>query len=168
MFERHLKHLSLLFIIGLFAFGCSNGTDEKPLVVLDLLEHGLPIRIMAPDSAKVRSKDLLMMKDVTVKDAESNYAIQIWSSDRTTGQLKRLVNEQIEIIKNHPFFNEIVEEREDGFIYKTQIDSSATNYGFKYIHLQGDKEYIFQTGILGTFELDEVKAMYDAVYQKKE
>jgi len=47
------------------------------------------------------------------------------------------------------------------------FDSISTNYGFKYLKIQGDKEYIFQTGLVGNFGLDDVKVMYEAVKNKK-
>ena len=62
----------------------------------------------------------------------------------------------------------IIEEEEVGFIYETVFDSTATNYGFKYLKIQGDKEYIFQTGLVGTFGLDDVKMMYEAVKNEKQ
>lgn len=158
----------LLICIGMVVFACSSEDKPPEFVELNLLEHGLPFSIMAPDSADVRSRDLLMMKDVTIKHPEQNYAIQILASDMTSRDVAKLKNEQLESIKNHPFFSEIVEERDNGFVYKTQIDSTAINYGFRYIHLQGDKEYLFQTGILGTFSLDEVNRMYNAVKQTSE
>ena len=47
------------------------------------------------------------------------------------------------------------------------LDSTNLNYGFKYLRIQGDKEYTFQTAMVGTFSLEEAKGMYEAVKQKE-
>ena len=70
-------------------------------------------------------------------------------------------------IKSNAYFSKIIEEEEAGFIYSMVFDSTATNYGFKYLKIQGDKEYIFQTGLVGNFGLDDVKLMYNAVKNEK-
>jgi hypothetical protein len=40
-------------------------------------------------------------------------------------------------------------------------------YSFKYVFIQGDQEFIFQNGILGIYNLEQINNMYDAVQQNK-
>lgn len=128
----------------------------------DLLPYGIPMSIKAPDSIDVETSDMGgLLQDVTIKGGE-NYYIQIYASDAETTDVAKVKAQQLAQVKSNRYFSEIVEEEEAGFIYQTQIDS-LTNYGFRYIRLQGDKEYIFQTGLTGMYSLEEARRMYEAV-----
>lgn len=153
----------LFFVLGLIACQSSSSSEWKPL---NLLQYNIPITILAPDSAKVVNSTLGVIQDVTVKSQEDNYSIQIFASEATTTSLPAIKTSQLLDIRNNPFFSKIVMEEEPGFIYENQLDSNLINYGFRYIRVQGDKEYVFQTGLVGQFSLEEVKRMYEAVKQK--
>ncbi len=128
----------------------------------DLLPYGIPLSIKTPDSIDVETSDMGgLMQDVTIKGGE-NYYVQIYASDAETTDISKVKAEQLSEVKSNRYFSQIVEEEEAGFIYQTQIDS-ITNYGFRYIRVQGDKEYIFQTGMTGMYSLEEVRRMYEAV-----
>jgi len=159
----HYLILAVLFT-GLFA--CQN-TSKTNLKSLDLLQHGIPITIMAPDSAKVVAGSLSFSQDITIKSPADNYDVQIFAYDATTTDISVVKASHIAEAKSNAYFSEIIEEEEAGFIYSTVFDSTATNYGFKYLKIQGDKEYIFQTGLVGTFGLEDVKMMYEAVKNEK-
>ena len=159
----HYLILAALFT-GLFA--CQN-TSKTNLKSLDLLQHGIPITIMAPDSAKVVAGSLSFSQDITIKSPADNYDVQIFAYDATTTDISVVKASHLAEAKSNAYFSEIIEEEEAGFIYSTVFDSTATNYGFKYLKIQGDKEYIFQTGLVGTFGLEDVKMMYDAVKNEK-
>ena len=159
------RYLVLLTVsIGFFACQNTSNTKLKPL---DLLQYGIPITIMAPDSAKVVSGTLSFSKDVTIKSEADNYDLQIFAYDATTTDLSSIKASHLAEVKNSQYFSRIIEDEPAGFIYETAFDSTATNYGFKYLKIQGDKEYIFQTGLVGDFSLEEVKLMYDAVKNEK-
>ncbi|MEL7021354.1 MAG: hypothetical protein AAGK47_07100 [Bacteroidota bacterium] len=156
-----------LLLISLFYWGCqpdaNTGMDS-----LDLMRYDIPVTILAPDSVEVKTLDLVVQKDVTVKSKNNNdYYVQIYAADATTNDVAQLKSEQMEEVKSNRYFSKIVEEQTDGFIYETKVDSNMINYGFRYVYLQGDKQYTFQTGLIGTFTAEEVKTMYDAVQQKK-
>ncbi len=159
----HYLILAILFT-GLFA--CQN-TSKTNLKSLDLLQHGIPITIMAPDSAKVVAGSLSFSQDITIKSPADNYDVQIFAYDATTTDVSVVKASHLAEAKSNAYFSEIIEEEEAGFIYSTVFDSTATNYGFKYLKIQGDKEYIFQTGLVGTFGLEDVKMMYEAVKNEK-
>ena len=147
--------------IALLIVACKSdpASNLKPL---DLMKYGIPLTVMAPDSAKVETMDLIVQNDVTIKKGD-DYFIQLYASDASTTDLKQVKADQLEEVKANPYFSGIVSEDENGFVYKKQIDSTNVNYGFKYIKLQGDKEYIFQTGLIGKFSEESVMAMYNAV-----
>lgn len=144
-----------------------NSEPQSTMSELNLLEYGLPITVQAPDSAKVKKVDMgSIMKDVTIKHGE-DYSIQIYASQATTNDIAKLKADKLNDIKMNPFFSKIVKEEEAGFIFENKIDSSTINYGFNYAYVQGDMEYIFSTGLIGTFTLEEAESMYDAVKQNK-
>lgn len=155
---RIIYALSVLCI--LFISSCKTDPASQ-LNKLDLLAHGLPISINAPEGAEVVTDDMGVWKDVTVK-AGDNYYVQILGSDATTFEKSGILSDQLASVKQGAFFSKILEEYEDGFIFEKKIDE-VLNYDFRYIKIQGDKEYIFQTGLIGTFSEDDVRLMYASV-----
>jgi len=159
------NHYWFLIVAFLFFAACQNNskTSLKPL---NLLQYGIPITILAPDSVKVVSGSLSFSQDVTIKSPTDNYDIQIFVYDATTTNLPAVKASHLAEVKGNAYFSRIIEEEDAGFIYETSYDTLSTNYGFKYLKLQGDKEYIFQTGLVGNFSLEDVKTMYGAVKQQ--
>ena len=129
----------------------------------DLLPYGIPITIQAPDSLVVKTKDMGgLMTDVTLKSDEP-FDVQLYASEAETNDIAAIKAGLLDNVKSNPYFSRIVREEEPGFIYETRIDSNNIHYGFRYIYLQGDKEYIFQTGLSGLFSQEETEQMYEAV-----
>ena len=132
-------------------------------VSLDLLGHGIPITIMAPPEPDVKVTDLTVMKDLTIKK-DANYYIQLYASSTNITDVQQLKSERLSEIKKNPFFSKIVSDKPNGFIYEKIVDS-IPSYAFNYVYLQGDQEYIFQTGLTSLFKLEDVQNMYNAVKQ---
>ena len=129
---------------------------------LDLMSYEMPIVIQAPADAEIKKMDLIVQKDITVKSGEAYY-VQIFESDMSSNDPNSIKEELLKDVQENPYFSELISEEANGFIYKTMIDSTQENYGFRYVRLQGNKEYTFQTGMIGLFSLDQVKSMYEAV-----
>ena len=160
-----MKKIILLFPMLLLFVQCTQDQQEA-LKPLDLLEWGIPITVMAPDSASVKTMDLGgVLKDVTIK-GDNNYSIQIYATGASTTDMARVKSNQLTEVKANRYFSKIVEEEDDGFIYENVVDSSNVYYGFRHIRIQGDMEYVFQTGLIGSFTLEEVQSMYNAVKPK--
>lgn len=151
----------IAFFTLLFLVSCSKEPAKKPL---NLLSYGLPITIQAPDSAKVKTSDMGIFKDISISSGE-DYAIQIFASQVTNSNLKQLKEDQLASVKKNPYFSKIVREDEQGFVFENQIDS-LPNYSFRYIKVMGDQEIIFQTGMMGIFSLEQAEEMYQSVIQK--
>ena len=159
-----MKKALLIFLgVGIFFLSCQK-ESKQDWVATDLLKYGIPITIMAPDSALVKADDLGggLIKDVTIK-GDDNYSIQIYATQATTNDMAQVKAGQLAEVKGNRYFSRIVMEESDGFIYETVIDSSNINYGFRHIRIQGDVEYIFQTGLIGQFTQDEAQRLYAAV-----
>ena len=94
---------------------------------------------------------------------ENNFFLQIISGELRSNDVAKKKAELLNEVKRTPFFDEIVEEFDNGFIFKKKISEERTNYDFRCVKFQGSKEYLFQTGLLGQFTLEEVKNMYESV-----
>lgn len=162
-----MRQLFAALILTLLFTGCQ--TDPKSnWTELDLLPYGLPISVMAPDSTTVDASDLGIMKDVTLEGvSDPNYFVQIYASEAGNTEVSQIKADQVSDVRNNPYFSQILEEDDRGFIYETAIDS-LNYYSFRYVYLQGDMEYIFTTGLAKTFNLEQVEAMYKAVQQEEE
>lgn len=134
---------------------------------LDLMAYGAPIDIMAPDSADVKSGSLGgLMKDITVQKGE-DFNLQILVSPITAANVAAMKSDEMSIVKSNRYFAEIIEETDNGFIYKTAIDSNNVYYGFRYLYQQGNNEFMIQQALGGKFTEEEAKKMYEAVVQNK-
>lgn len=155
---KYSIQLFSFFILSLVFFSCGNSANK---VKLDLMSYGLPIAIGAPAESVVVVDDLGVWKDVTVKH-DDDYFVQILSSKASTLDASKLKSESLSEVKGSRFFAKIIQEDEAGFIFEKKIDE-RTNYDFRYFKIQGDYEYSFQTGLIGTFSEDQVRAMYTSV-----
>ena len=149
--------LSLLFLL---LFSCKNTTPDSKYNEFDLLSYGVPIEVHAPEGAKVSVDDLGIVKDITI--VKDNYNIQILEGDNYN-ELEKVVQKQKTDAINSGMFSKIIEEDEQGFIFEKKYAEDRLSYDFRYVRIQGDKEYVFQTGLMGQFTLEEVKEMYKAV-----
>ena len=155
---RPLVISSLLLLF--FACNTEPASNWKEL---DLLSHGIPFSINAPDSVNVDVKDFgTIVKDVTIKNGK-DYYVQIFASDARNDDLETVKKEQLNEVKSNPYFSRIVKDMPSGFIYESKIDSANINYGFKYIKLQGSKEYLISNGLIGSFSEEEISKMYESV-----
>ncbi len=160
-----MKYRIGIFTTVLFVVACQQ-EQQTQLEPLDLLPYGVPVNIMAPDSAEVNTMDMVVTQDITVQKGD-DYFVQIYVSEASTTDIPRIKANQLSEVKSNRYFSRIVQEDEAGFIYETAIDSSNVNYGFRYLMVKGDKELIFQTGLIGDFDLQDVEQMYQAVQPQK-
>jgi len=148
-----------LAILGLVAWGCAG---EEPLKPLDLMEYGVPLTILAPDSAVVKKRDMIVQEDITIKGPDG-FDVQLYASNASTTDPRTLKDSLLAEVKRQPYFSRLVREEDQGFIFENQIDSTATFYDFRYVEIRGGKEYQFQGGLLGNFTLEQAERMYEAV-----
>ena len=152
----------LILFLALFCFACTSDPAQG-WKELDLMQYNVPVSILAPDSVKVQTSNLSgIMQDVTLQSLEDNYSIQILGSQANTNDMTRLKAEQLELVRENRYFESIVREEPQGFIFLNRIDSTEL-YGFRHIVYLGDKEFVFQNAFDGTFNLEQIEAMYTAV-----
>lgn len=158
-----MRSLFIVLFSSLILWSCSSEPEFKPV---NLLEYGMPVTILAPDSSDIKKVNLVLQDDVSIKKGEDFY-VQIFAAQATTNDPVKLKEVLKEDVLNNPFFAEMVEEYDHGFIYKDQIDSLHSTYGFRFAKIMGDREYVFQTGLTGSFTEEQVRKMYEAVQYKE-
>lgn len=158
---NNLKNYALILGLLFLGIACQNN-PVNGWKELSLLKYGIPITVMAPDSAKINTMDFGLQRDITIQK-DDNYSIQIYASDASTTDVNKVKEQQLAMLKENPYFARVVQDDDTGFIYENKIDSTNLNYGFRLIKIKGDKEYIFQTGLIGAFTEDQVRSMYEAV-----
>ncbi|MEM6396317.1 MAG: hypothetical protein AAF741_08220 [Bacteroidota bacterium] len=158
-----MRTISLAFLLFL-CFACT-ADPISDWVEHDLLSQNLAIKVMAPDSVDIKSNNLSgISRDVSLRNTDEGYYLQIFSSLASTSDIARLKSEQLGLVRENPYFERILEEEPNGFIFQSRIDTLEM-YGFRYVHYKGDREFIFQNGIGHIFELEEVEKMYEGVKQ---
>jgi hypothetical protein len=157
-----MKRLLILFFLpATIFFACAPDTPEG-WSELNLLRYGVPISLMAPDSAEVKTMDLGLMKDISVKKGD-DYFLQITVSEATDLDVGRLLVEQKSAEEGRRNFSRIVQEEPNGFIVERAIDSTRMTYDFRKILIKGEQEIILQTGLSGFYSLEEVERMYESI-----
>lgn len=153
------KITTILFATLLFT--ACNGDKSAKYPSTDLLKHGFSISVKAPADAEIASDDLGVMQELTIKSGD-DYNVQILKSNSNTTVLKEAVDGQMRMVKSDRYFSKVIEEYDNGFIFEKDIDGNI-NYDFRYLKLIGDQEYIYQTGMMGTFTEESVRSMYKSV-----
>lgn len=159
-----IRYILFLTILAGLLFNCGN--DGNSLTTKNLIEYGVPftIKVPNPDSLAVNKDDLGPIEDITI-DGGDGFFIQIYASAAETNDVSQLKAEQLNLVREQPYFSEIISEEESGFIFENAIDS-IKNYGFRYIQVKGDREFIFQNHLSRLFSREEVERMFGAVKQE--
>lgn len=139
--------------------GCQSAPE---LPDLDLLKHGISIKIKAPEGASVEVNDMGIAKDVAVTNGKDFY-IQILNSNAVDYDAKNLKSQELIYLQKKDYFSKLIEEDDYGFIFEKKFGENKLNYDFRYFKIQGDQEYKFQVGLIGDFTEADVRNMYDAI-----
>jgi len=155
-----MRVFSLLIVVILFA-ACS-GNEDGYLKPLNLLEYGIPLTILSPDSVDITKANLVVQDEVTIKSQKSDdFEIRIYFGDATISSLADVKTQQMQFIKDAGLYSKTILDEPDGFIYESSIDPTLFSYGFRRILLMGDQEYIFQSGS-GIYTQKQAEEMYHA------
>ena len=157
--------LQYLFFISLSCFlliRC-NSKVQKDFSGLDLMKYGFPITLKAPENATVSKGRTGRISDISVK-SDPDYNVHIFMSDAETTDISKIRMQQKEDVIGNPYFIKMIEEFDDGFIFeKESVKGYGKCYDFRYIKIQGNQEFIYQTAIVGEFTEKQVKTMYESV-----
>lgn len=153
-----MRIVIILFVFVLISCG---GDKSKNYPSTDLLKHGFAISVKAPENSEIKSDDFGVMQELTIKSGDY-YNVQILKSKTNTTDVSLAVRGQKNIIKTDQYFTKLIEEYDNGFIFEKDIDGNI-NYDFRYVKIIGDQEYVYQTGMMGTFTEEAVRTMYESV-----
>ncbi|MGB3547770.1 MAG: hypothetical protein WBA17_12395 [Saprospiraceae bacterium] len=156
----------LIFVLLLGLMSCKSDPADN-WSELALLPHGISATVLAPDSSQVKTGELAgLMKDVTVRGpVGSNYSLQIFMTPAMTNDISRLISGQLQTVRENRYFQRVVEEETNGFIYEIKIDTIAS-YGFRRVVFKGDQEIVFQNGMGELFSEEAARNMYRATAQQ--
>ncbi len=149
-----MRKVMLSVVVAVLLLACKGGKYEEQ----NLLEYGFPLSLELPKGATVEEEEMLLYKSLVIKN-DDNFHMVIFQSE-ATDDLAGVISDQRELASENPFFVEFVKEDEDGFIYKTVVDSTFTNYNFRHAKVFGQKEYLFQAGLVNQYNQSEIEEMY--------
>lgn len=156
----NLIEKSYLAVMVILVIGCSgSGSGWKDT---NLISHGIPITIQAPDSLDVRRSSIAFQEDITLKGS-NGFEVQVFISDAYVNNQADAIRSQRESVQESPYFHSIVSEDENGFVFENRIDSSHLSFGFRHVRLMGGKEYVFQEPLISSFTEDQASRLYEAV-----
>lgn len=148
------------FIVTVLLFACGSEQDDY-LKPRNLLEYGIPLTILAPDSVDITKEKWTVQDEVIIKSQNSkDYEVSIFFGTATKNQ-SETKTEQLNFLKASSLFSKVVLDEPDGFIYETAIDTALFSYGFRRVLVQGDREYIFQSGS-GIYTREQAEEMFRA------
>ncbi len=156
---------SLCFYFLIFFYSCGQDGSTKNLSERNLLEYGVPITIRAHDSAEIRMIDWGVQKDISIVDT-LGYNMQIFSSKASHHQMDKAISELRSSVTEGVYFSRMTHEDPDGFIFEMKIDS-LISYDFRHLKIQGDREYLFQAGLSGSFTEEQINYLYDIAKDAK-
>jgi len=154
-----MNRLMIILSFSILLFSCTSPAGN--LEDLDLMKDGVPLKMKAPADAVVKTKDMGIFKDITVKKGDEFY-VQITAAQVINNDLASRKSEELEGIKKLNVFSKIVSEDDRGFIFEKKKGDGFT-YDFRSIKFVGDNEYLFQAGLVGSFSQEDVEVMFDAV-----
>ena len=152
----------ILVLSMVMIYSCDNAVSKyEPL---DLMSHGMPIKILAPSNTLIKSDDLGILKDLTIVDTlNGGYNIQIYSSKTDILDRAKLLDQIKLEIEATEFFSKMIEETENGFIYEKKVTEDYINYDFRVVRLQSDVKYTIQAGFGEQYQIEDIESMFNAV-----
>lgn len=153
-------HILWAFLLVATLVGCAADKQED-WKLTDLMSHGLPVKVMAPNDLKVTKSSLGGSQEYNLH-CPDGYGMNILVMEATSGNAESTIAELRDIIEQGKYFDSIVESTKDGFIYKMSVSDNHAVYGFRKVQIQGDKQFVFQNPYMSKLSLDEAKRLYKA------
>ena len=154
-----------LFLVSplLILFLSSCGQDATSgLEETDLMRHGLPLKILAPPDLEVESASIGSQQEFKLNGGD-DFTMEVHVSEGLSGNMSELVSDLKKSIESHRFFNGYFLDEPDGFIYEFKMSETISNFGFRRVRIQGDKEFVFRNGPGKIFTEEQATRMFKAV-----
>ncbi len=156
-----IKFLVLVTLIGLSLYACKQENMTSENQKTSLMKYGFPLEINTPENASF-IKNKSGATDHLIITNNKDFNLQINMADAVSYSLTEVKTRERENIKTNPFFQKILEDYDDGFLYEYETPNGLA-YDFRIFKLQGSKTYTFQSGITGQFSEKDVKYMIKSI-----
>lgn len=156
-----MRFIAISFFVSLF-FMIACREEEKGMKPLDLTPYGLPMSILAPDSTEVSIKEYPFMRNINIRKDE-HFHIELFELESNHNDPVSEKQRQMTAMKKSPKFLEILKEYDNGFVYSKKLDSTSIDYDFRLVEYLGDKQLIFQSGVMTSFSLEDIEQMVKAI-----
>ncbi len=123
LLNRFFLLVSLITVLS----GCDSNSNQEDTFShsLNLLEYGIPLSLMTPDSFSVQNSSTSLMQElkVTAKD----YLIYVYGYDMG-GQVQSEKSRKLAEVREDPYsdFGAIIQEKKNGFVYSIRADKDTT------------------------------------------
>jgi hypothetical protein len=155
--------VSVLFLLLILFQSCKKDKSRiEGFKERDLITEGIPLKIQAPEDAEVNIKVENFYKDISIKKGK-DYSVQITGTEALTNVIDDVRKELENEVKKNPYFSEIIIDEPNGFVFEKKTTDGSMIYDFRYIKIEGNQQFVFQTGIYSEFNKDEVMKMYNSV-----
>ena len=153
--------INTILFVAAFFFCMSCGKEKhQDWIETDLLEFGVPVKILTPKDVDIKTSQI---KGSIVLSKGKDYGLDVYSSDATVISETEIKGELMAIVKDMRFFDSIIQEENNGFVYKLTIDSINTSYGFRKVMIQGSNQIIFQNAIMSSLDEEQAKLIYESL-----
>ena len=166
MNQRNFNNIMTVLFLSFILFqSCKNDKIEiERFKERDLISEGVPLKIRAPENAEVNVKVENFYKDITVKKG-NDYSVQIIGTEAFTNDLVDVRKELENEVKKNPNFSKIILEDTNGFVFEKKTDDGSLIYDFRFIKIEGNQQFVFQTGLYNKFSKDQAMKMFNSVKQ---
>jgi len=91
-----MRIIGMIILVSLFICSCQSD-DKNGMVERNLLEYGIPLTILAPDSVNITKTNYGVSKEVTIQTENSNdYNVQVYLAEATTSDESKVKTQQLE------------------------------------------------------------------------
>ncbi len=102
------------------------------------------------------------MRNINIRKDE-HFHIELFELESNHNDPVSEKQRQMTAMKKSPKFLEILKEYDNGFVYSKKLDSTSIDYDFRLVEYLGDKQLIFQSGVMTSFSLEDIEQMVKAI-----
>lgn len=154
-----LKMRIILLLSVIFFLTSCGGNDDRQKK--ENLKQKLPFEVDAPWGASYETREYNEVTSYIIRK-DDEYAVEVIASPASSNDIAAIKNEQLNTVTESPYFNRLILNEPNGFIFEMIVDSSK-HYDFRLVKLKDNTQYVFQTELTQVFSEWEARSMYESV-----
>ncbi len=166
-----------LFFLTILALGLVACEPAEPKIEeiftkkINLLEHGVPVEIQAPEDAKVINNSTSFFQELRIEGQD--YLVLVYGIGAGNPNCSAAASDKLAELKVDQYikFGEVLEQQDCGFVYSLEaIGDTSKAYNFHHFRVQGNQLYHFTSSAGGrrpAFTKEQMRLMYKAVLPKE-